>query len=140
MGKFYNKNLMHKNRKLYSEWNSNGRQPARRDRVKQHQSKTEKAIIDAKNLYFENLSNKICDPTTGQKTFWSAYKRLSNKQKRLQISHHYSTIISILPTLRKKPQFSTNILLLNANPSTLNQPCQLSHHSLVIQYLMLISL
>ena len=75
------KNLMHKNRKLYSEWNSNGRQPARRDRVKQHQSKTEKAIIDAKNRYFENLSKKICDPTTGQKTFWSAYKRLSNKKK-----------------------------------------------------------
>jgi len=75
------KNLMRKNRKLYSEWNSNGRQPARRNRVKQHQLKTEKAIFEAKNRYLENLSNKICDPTTGQKTFWSAYKRLSNKKK-----------------------------------------------------------
>ena len=28
-----------------------------------------------------NLSDKLCNPTTGQKTFWSAYNRLSNKKK-----------------------------------------------------------
>ena len=43
--------------------------------------KLKKAILDAKSRFLENLSNKICNPTTGRKTFWSAYKRLSNKKK-----------------------------------------------------------
>ena len=72
---------MHKDRKIYSNWNKNGRAPDCYARVKLHQEKTKKAILEAKSRYLDNLSNKICDPTTGQKTFWSAYKRLSNKKK-----------------------------------------------------------
>ena len=75
------KNLLHKDRKIYSNWNKNGRAPDCYARVKLHQEKTKKAIVDAKSRYLDNLSNKICNPTTGQKTFWSAYKRLSNKKK-----------------------------------------------------------
>ena len=75
------KNLLRKDRKTYSDWNKNGRIQLRYERVKQHQEKTKKAIVDAKNRYLDNLSKKICNPTTGQKTFWSAYKRLSNKKK-----------------------------------------------------------
>ena len=75
------KNLMHKYRKIYNNWNKNGKPPAGFDRVKQHQLKTEKAITDTKSKYYENLSKKICDPSSGKKMFWSAYKRLSNKKK-----------------------------------------------------------
>ena len=39
--------------------------------------------MDAKSRFLDNLSKKICNPTTGQKTFWSAYKRLSNKKKKI---------------------------------------------------------
>ena len=80
------KNLLHKDRKIYSNWNKNGRAPDRYARVKLHQEKTKKAILDAKSRFLENLSNKICNPTTGRKTFWSAYKRLSNKKKRYKYS------------------------------------------------------
>ena len=75
------KNLLHKDRKIYSNWNKNGRAPDCYARVKLHQEKTKKAILEAKSRYLDNLSNKICNPTTGRKTFWSAYKRLSNKKK-----------------------------------------------------------
>ena len=75
------KNLLCKDRKIYSEWNKNGRTQIRYARVKQHQEKSKKAIEDAKRRYLDDLSNKICNPSTGQKTFWSAYKRLSNKKK-----------------------------------------------------------
>ena len=75
------KNLLSKDRKIYAEWNKNGRFPAQYVRVKNHQEKTKKAILDGKKNYLNKLSEKICNPTTGQKTFWSAYKRLSNKKK-----------------------------------------------------------
>ena len=75
------KYLLHKDRKIYSKWNKNGRVRDHYARVKLHQEKTKKAIVDAKSRFLDNLSNKICNPSTGQKTFWSAYKRLSNKKK-----------------------------------------------------------
>ena len=75
------KNLLHKDRKIFSAWSKNGRIPDLYERVKQHQKKTKSAIVAAKSRYLENLSKKICNPSTGQKTFWSAYKRLSNKKK-----------------------------------------------------------
>ena len=78
------KNLLCKDRKVFSDWKKN-MIPSHYARVKQHQDKTKKAIIDAKKRYFENLSKKICNPSTGQKTFWSAYKRLSNKKKNTNI-------------------------------------------------------
>ena len=75
------KNLLRKDRKIYSDWTKNSRNPTDLDRIKQHQLKTQKAIQEAKDHYFADLSDKLCNPTTGQKTFWSAYKRLSNKKK-----------------------------------------------------------
>ena len=75
------KNLLRKDRKIYSDWNKNGRNQMCYARVKQHQEKSKNAIENAKRRYLENLSNKLCNPSTGAKTFWSAYKRLSNKKK-----------------------------------------------------------
>ena len=33
----------------------------------------------------DNLGKKLCDPTCGQKTFWTAYKRLANKKRNTNI-------------------------------------------------------
>ena len=49
--------------------------------MKEHQQLTQDAIAEAKSTYHENLGKKLCDPTTGQKVFWSAYKRLANKKR-----------------------------------------------------------
>ena len=95
MGNTPSKKIIEKNRKMFSEWNKNGRVPDRYSRVKLHQEKTKKAVFDAKNRFLENLSNKICNPTTGQKTFWSAYKRLSNKKKNTNIPPIYEDGIYI---------------------------------------------
>ena len=51
------------------------------EKVKEHQQLTQDAIAEAKSTYHENLGKKLCDPTTGQKVFWSAYKRLANKKR-----------------------------------------------------------
>ena len=74
------KNILRKNRKVYNEWVKKGRDPLTREKIKCIQLKTNHEINEAKNIYMETLSKKICDPLTGQKTFWSAYKRLSNKK------------------------------------------------------------
>ena len=36
-------------------------------------------------LQIDNLSDKICDPRSGGKIFWNAYKRLINKKKNTNI-------------------------------------------------------
>ena len=75
------KNLIRKNHKIYRDWIKNGKDPATKNRVVSFRKKTKEAIENAKSSYIEDLSKKICDPSSGHKVFWSAYKRLSNKKK-----------------------------------------------------------
>ena len=70
-----------KTKKVYSEWVKKGRDPRGKEKVKKIQRDTNRKINEAKDFYINNLGNKLCDPTTGPKTFWSAYKRLANKKK-----------------------------------------------------------
>ena len=37
------------------------------------------------NSHIDILSKKLCDPKTGQKQFWGAYKRIVNKKKNTNI-------------------------------------------------------
>ena len=46
---------------------------------------TTKLIREAKRSYYEKLGNKLSDPQTGQKKFWTAFKRISNKKKIMNI-------------------------------------------------------
>ena len=54
-------------------------------KVKAHKKLTKDAIEEAKSKYMENLGKKLCDPSCGHKTFWTAYKRLANKKKNTNI-------------------------------------------------------
>ena len=74
------KNLLRKNTKMFKDWTRLGKPEDSLNRVKQFQKKTTEAITSAKTDYLNNLGAKLCDPTVGKKTFWSAYKRLSNKK------------------------------------------------------------
>ena len=67
--------------KIYTEWVKKGRDPSGKEKVKQIQRDTNRKINEAKDIYIKSLSNKLCDPSTGHKSFWSAYKRLENKKK-----------------------------------------------------------
>ena len=42
-------------------------------------------ISEAKNSYFKKLGNSLSDSSTGEKHFWSAFKKLSNKKKTTNI-------------------------------------------------------
>ena len=109
------KNLLRKDRKIYAEWTKNGRNPSDLNRIKQQQIKTQKAIQEAKDLYFADLSDKLCNPTTGQKTFWSAYKRLSNKKKITNTPPPCLTMGPMFLILRTRLTFLITILLCNAS-------------------------
>merc|ERR1712183_1020785 len=79
------KNLIKKNRKIYSDWKKDGKKATCYEKVKAHQRLTKDAIEEAKSKYMENLGKKLCDPSCGHKTFWTAYKRLANKKKNTNI-------------------------------------------------------
>ena len=49
------------------------------------QNETNKIIKEAKKTYIDNISAKICDPRSGGKVFWNAYKRLINNKKNTNI-------------------------------------------------------
>ena len=122
------RNLLHKDRKIFSDWKHNGRPQDGLARVKNHQEKTKNAISSAKNQFIKNLSNKICDPSTGRKSFWSAYKRLSNRKK-LLIFPPCLKMAYMYQTLRKRHPYSIAILHLNVAHLILIPHCRLSLHS-----------
>ena len=67
------------------------------DHVRTIQNATNKLIRDAKLSYCEKLGNTLSDPSTGQKTFWTAFKWLSNKKK-----------ISNIPPLYENGRYVSN--------------------------------
>ena len=74
-----------RNKRTYKNWVKRGKIQVDKPNVNSMQAKTNKIIKRAKESYIENLSVKICDPQSGQKTFWNAYKRLANKKKNTNI-------------------------------------------------------
>ena len=49
------------------------------DMIREVKNSTNKLIREAKQTYYEQLGNKLSDPQTGHKNFWSAFKRIINK-------------------------------------------------------------
>ena len=49
------------------------------------QNETNNTIKKARDEYIDRLSAKVCDPESGGKVFWSAYKRLLNNKKNTNI-------------------------------------------------------
>ena len=75
------KSLIRKGNTIHRNSVKNPNNSAAKEKDARYRTKTATAISEAKAQYIETLSNQICDPSTGQKAFWSAYKRLSNKKK-----------------------------------------------------------
>ena len=55
------------------------------DDVREVQKITNKLIKEAKQLYYNKLGEKLTDPQTGKKKFWSAFSRLTNNKKHTNI-------------------------------------------------------
>ena len=56
------------------------RNPDDHDKVREVQNSTNSLIREAKQTYYEKLGDKLSNPQTGQKIFWSAFKSVTNKK------------------------------------------------------------
>ena len=83
------KTAIKRNSRVYRNWVKRGRNPHGHDNVRDVRNFTNKFIKEAKLAYYSNLGNKLSDPETGQKLFWSAYKKVVNKKKDYEYSTHY---------------------------------------------------
>ena len=79
------KSAIRRNSRVYRKWVKRGRKPEDHENVREVQNMTNKLIRGAKKIYYENLGNKLSDPQTGQKCFWNAFKKISNKKKTTNI-------------------------------------------------------
>ena len=75
------KSAMRRNEKMYEKLVKKGINPTTKGKTSKSQALTNRIVSQAKIKYINDLGHKICDPNTGHKTFWSAFKRLSNKKK-----------------------------------------------------------
>ena len=79
------KSAVKRNKRAYRKWVSGGRKHEEKNRVNTVQNETNSIIKEAKIRYINDLSAKLCDPNTGSKVFWSAYKKLLNNRKNTNI-------------------------------------------------------
>ena len=79
------KTAIKRNSRVYRKWVNRGRNPLDQDNVRKVQNDTNKLIKEAKRTFYSNLGNKLSDPLVGQKQFWTAYKKLANKNRNTNI-------------------------------------------------------
>ena len=79
------KTAIRRNSRVYRKWVKRGRNINDYDQVREVQNITSKLIRQSKKLHYEKLGEKLSDPLTGQKHFWNAFKRISNKKKHTNI-------------------------------------------------------
>ena len=79
------KAAINRNKRIYRNWIKRGKIECDKPYVNAMQRETNKIIKKAKKDHIENLSSKICDPQSGHKVFWNAYKRLVNNKKNTNI-------------------------------------------------------
>ena len=83
---------------------------------------TNKIIKEAKLVYYTNLGNKLSNPVIGQKHFWSACKKISNKKRNTNISPIIDNDIYISNFKKKAEIFNeyfANQCTINDNGSVL---------------------
>ena len=71
--------------RVYRKWVKRGRSEHDHNEVRKVQNITNKLIREAKLFYFKKLGDKLSDPQTGPKHFWSAFKRITSKIKHASI-------------------------------------------------------
>ena len=80
------KTAIKRNTRVYRKWVNRGRNPCDHDKVREIRNATNKLIKEAKLAYYTNLGSKLSDPNTGQKHFWTDFKRIINKKVNTNIS------------------------------------------------------
>ena len=74
------KTSIRRNNRVYKNWIRRGRNTDELANVRKVRNATNRLIRKAKQTYYTKLGEKLCDPATGQKQFWAAFKKLANKK------------------------------------------------------------
>ena len=110
-----------RNSRVYRKWVQRGRISGERDNVRGGQNSTNKLINAAKRTFYVNMDNKLSDPNTGQKHFWTAFKRISNKKKQTNIPPIFENNCYVI--FSKKPKHLTITLQNNVKFTIMGVSC-----------------
>ena len=116
------KSAIRRNSRVYRKWVQCGRIPGERDNVREVQNSTNKLINAAKRTFYVNLGNKLPDPNTGQKHFWTAFKRISNKKKQTNIPPIFENNC-YMTNFQQKPKHLTITLQNNVKFTIIGVSC-----------------
>ena len=83
------KTAIKRNHRVYREWVNRGRNINDLNKVREIRSATAKLIKEAKLTYYSKLGLKLFDPKTGQKHFWTAYRKIINNKGNTNIDNGF---------------------------------------------------
>ena len=112
------KQLCYNKSKIYKKYVKNGRSDVDKNELQNVTNLSSDAIIKAKNKYLLSLGDKLNDPQTGSKSYWSIINKFLQKKK-----------IPLIPSILFKGEGNKNMKFLTNVPFMLYQ-----------QYLLLITL
>ena len=74
-------NLCHNKAKIYEKYVKNGRSDADKQEIASITKLSSDAITKTKEKYISSLGNKLNDPQTGAKSYWSILNKFLQKKK-----------------------------------------------------------
>ena len=105
------KNFIRKKNRAYRTFIKNGQPEDRREGINNMVSQVSKLIEDAKNNYFVKIGNKLSDPTTGVKSYWSMVNKILNKAKIPLVPPLFDNDIFVLDFTAKAQIFNDYFIL-----------------------------
>ena len=79
------KKAIRRKHRVHRKFLKNGRNTSDRDRAKAVRNETTRTIEQAKDRYFCDLGQKLCDPSRGVKAYWETIHKILNRKKVMSI-------------------------------------------------------
>ena len=102
------KRALREKSKIYVRYVKNGRRDEDLELLRQSQSRSRRAIKDAKKTYYSRLANNLNDPNLGSKRYWSILNQFLHKRKTPRIPPIRDTSNSIVVDVPKKANIFNN--------------------------------
>ena len=81
------KEAIRRKHRVHRKFLKNGRNTSDRDRAKAVRNETTRTIEQAKERYFCDLGQKLCDPSRGVKAYWETIHKILNRKKVMKSLH-----------------------------------------------------
>jgi exonuclease III len=102
------KTALRKNSRTYKKWKNKGKTPEGRLIVQQVQTETHSIIEGAKQAYIDDLCAKLCNPKSGPNVFWTAFNRLVNNKKLVNIPPLIEGVSTFVTNFQEKADIFNN--------------------------------